>query len=367
MRAEVLIPRPSWRLTDRASLYSFIVPLHLAGQIQPGQIVAVPFGERETAGVIWSLDASDDTGDLSEGDEAGDSDEDIVYPLRAISSLLIDEPALSSVQRALAEWMATYYAAPLATTVRPMLPPGLVRGIRYTLRPTGAEPREDLPPDAAMLLAMLHERRAVEREQVSEALGMTRARRAIRALLDAGLAVVAPEAPTAYARGRRERLVRLVATDDILTRWREEARSLLGEPEPSSARGGVQGRRRSRAEQASERILSQLATLDALEQNATSRPAWKIEELQRFTRITTAGLAELVEAGLIAIEEVAARRDPLAGRRYPRTQRLPLTTEQSAALEAILASAESPAGQRFCCMASPAVARPRSTSRRSRR
>ena len=341
MRAEVLIPRPSWRLTDRASLYSFIVPLHLAGQIQPGQIVAVPFGERETAGVIWSLDASDDTGDLSEGDEAGDSDEDNVYSLRAISSLLIDEPALSSVQRALAEWMATYYAAPLATTVRPMLPPGLVRGIRYTLRPTGAEPREDLPPDAAMLLAMLHERRAVEREQVSEALGMTRARRAIRALLDAGLAVVAPEAPTAYARGRRERLVRLVATDDILTRWREEARSRLGEPEPSSARGGVQGRRRSRAEQASERILSQLATLDALEQNATSRPAWKIEELQRFTRITTAGLAELVEAGLIAIEEVAARRDPLAGRRYPRTQPLPLTTEQSAALEAILASAES--------------------------
>ena len=145
--------------------------------------MAVPFGERETAGVIWSLDASDDTGDLSEGDEAGDSDEDNIYSLRAISSLLLDEPALSPVQRALAEWMATYYAAPLATTVRPMLPPGLVRGIRYTLRPTGAEPPEDLPPDAAMLLAMLHERRAVEREQVSEALGMTRARRAIRALL----------------------------------------------------------------------------------------------------------------------------------------------------------------------------------------
>ena len=71
----------------------------------------------------------------------------------------------------------------------------LVRGIRYTLRPTGAEPREDLPTDAAMLLAMLHERRAVEREQVSEAIGMTRARRAIRTLLDADLAVVAPEAP----------------------------------------------------------------------------------------------------------------------------------------------------------------------------
>ena len=76
-------------------------------------------------------------------------------------------------------------------------------------------------------------------------------------------------------------------------------------------------------------------------QNATSRSAWKIEELQRFTRITTAGLAELADAGVIVIEEVAARRDPLAGRRYPRTQPLSLTAEQSTALEAILASAES--------------------------
>ena len=30
MRAEVLIPRASWRLTDRVSLYSYTVPAHLA-------------------------------------------------------------------------------------------------------------------------------------------------------------------------------------------------------------------------------------------------------------------------------------------------------------------------------------------------
>jgi primosomal protein N' (replication factor Y) len=257
---------------------------------------------------------------------------------------LLDEPALSPVQRALAEWMASYYAAPLATTVRPMLPPGLVRGIRYTLRPTGVVSSEDLSPDAAMLLAMLHERRALEREQVSEAIGMTRARRAIRALLDANLAVVAPEAPTAYARGRRERLVRLVATDDTLTHWREEARARLGEPVSLSEKSGVRGRRRSGTEQTSERILSQLATVDTLERNATSHAAWKIEELQRLTRVTSASLAELAESNLIAIEAVAARRDPLAGRRYPRTQPLPLTAEQSAALDVILASVENGGG-----------------------
>jgi primosomal protein N' (replication factor Y) len=195
-----------------------------------------------------------------------------------------------------------------------------------------------------MLLAMLHERRAVQREQVSEAIGMTRARRAIRALLDADLAVVAPEAPTAYARGRRERLVRLVAADDTLTRWREEARARLGKPVSPSAKSGARGGRGSRAEQTSERILSQLATIDALERNATTHSAWKVEELQRLTRVTATSLAELAEANLITIEEVAARRDPLAGRRYPRTQALPLTAEQSAALDVILANMETGGG-----------------------
>src|SRR5262249_48359494 len=161
----VLIPRAAWRLTDRASLYTYTVPAHLVDGVEPGQLVAVPFGERETAGVIWSLDASDETsaGACDAGEE-GES-----FPLRAISSLLLEDPALSPIQRALAEWMSSYYAAPLATTARLLLPPGLVRGVRYTLRPTDADPSgsADLPPDAAMLLAMVRERRAVEREQVS--------------------------------------------------------------------------------------------------------------------------------------------------------------------------------------------------------
>ncbi len=52
-------------------------PAHLAGQLQPGQIVAIPFGERETAGVIWSLDASDELA-TEEGDQTGDSDEEAI-------------------------------------------------------------------------------------------------------------------------------------------------------------------------------------------------------------------------------------------------------------------------------------------------
>jgi primosomal protein N' (replication factor Y) len=338
MRAEVLIPRSSWRLTDRVSLYSYRAPDHLADELQPGQLIAAPFGERTVPGVIWSLDASDDTADSADSaDSAVDAERS---PLRFISALLLEEPALSPVQRALAEWIATYYAAPLASAARLMLPPGLMRKMRYSLRPTGVDrsEAERLPPDAAMLLAMLDDRRAVEREQVSEALGMTRARRAIRALLDAGLAVVAPEAPAAYARARRERLVRLVATDNALARWREEARTRLGESAPFSS--AAQGNRRPAGESASERLLRQLATLDALVRRAEPRAPWKLEELRRLTRVTASGLAELETAGLIAVERSVARRDPLAGRTYPRTQALPLTAEQSAALHEILTRVE---------------------------
>jgi primosomal protein N' (replication factor Y) len=343
MRAEVLIPRVARRLTDRTSLYSYRAPTRLASELQPGHLVAVPFGERTVAGIIWSLDASEDAGDPGEDDES--------LPLRAISAILLDEPVLLPIQRALAEWISSYYAAPLAATARLMLPPGLVRGIRYLLRPTNGNRSGagSLPPDAAMLLAMLEERRAVEREQVSEALGMTRARRAIHALINEGLAVVAPEAPAGYAHNRRERHVRLIVGDAALAQWRHEARARRNSTQPSTTSATTHQRSRGAREQTSERILRQLAALDVLARHGNSEleqahAVWKIEELQRLTRITVAGLAELEADGLIAIDRVEARRDPLAGRHFPRTQPLALTVEQTDALNSILSSAQDGSG-----------------------
>ncbi len=339
MRAEVLIPRPSWRLTDRASLYSYTVPEHLADHLLPGQIVAVPFGERETAGVIWSLDASDDAGDPDEDDESYSAARHLVAAAGRTGALAGPARAGGMDGGVLRRAARHDGEAHAATGTRP----------RHSLDASSNGRRiigsEDVPPDAAMLLAMLRERGA---SRASRSRG---ARHDTGAPRDPGAArcwpcrrraggsrILCTRSPRAARSSRRHR--------DALTRWREEARIHLGEPVSSSVHTSPRGQRRKAPEQTSERVLSQLATLDALEQNATSRPAWKIGELQRLTRVTAAELAELAAAGLIAIEEVAARRDPLAGRRYPRTQPLSLTAEQSAALKEILASAR-PGGGTF--------------------
>ena len=71
---------------------------------------------------------------------------------------------------------------------------------------------------------------------------------------------------------------------------------------------------------------------------------WRLEELRRLTRATENALAELAAAGLIAIDEVERRADPLAGRRITPTAPLPLTLAQSDALDAILATLPKPKG-----------------------
>ncbi|MFI5275123.1 MAG: primosomal protein N', partial [Ktedonobacterales bacterium] len=98
---------------------------------------------------------------------------------------------------------------------------------------------------------------------------------------------------------------------------------------------------RGRGERRAERILRQLAVLDLLARRAeggdqTTDSAWRLSEARKLTRITPSALDELQRAGLLAVETVAVRHDPLAGRAIPATSPLPLTPEQRTALAAIL-------------------------------
>jgi len=70
------------------------------------------------------------------------------------------------------------------------------------------------------------------------------------------------------------------------------------------------------------------------------RRSWRLEELRRLTRVTPGALAELAAAGLVAIQAVEVRRDPLAGRDILRTAPLTLTAQQAHALDVILGHIE---------------------------
>ncbi len=359
MRADILVPRAA-RLPGHPghlrSLYTYRAPDHLAPSLAPGQLVAVPFGEQTVPGIVWSLDASDDAGEIADSSAATGSSS---YVARSITSLLLTEPLLLPAHRALAEWLADYYVAPLSAAARLFLPPGLLSGLRAVVRPYGdaATPSPGavpaLPGDAAAVLGMLHERGRLERTEIERAFGKRRASDALSALLAQRRVTLSVEPTSAHLHARSERMVRLTADPEALERWRADARSRLDAlPVPASA---PRARRDGSAqERQAERLLRQLAVLDLLGRPPRSAaaevvPAWRLEELRRLSRATESALAELATAGLIAIDEVRIRRDPLAGRDISHSAPLPLTPAQSSALAAIL-SRDSGATSAHVCL-----------------
>lgn len=344
MRADILVPQPVRGRLAAERLYSYAVPDPLIASLTVGHLVAIPFGDRTTAGIVWALDASDELIDAEVSADPASS----AAPsprLREIDRLLLPEPVLSEAQRALAEWIADYYAAPLADAARLLLPPGLLSSMRAVLLPA-ATPTGDstehtsLPPDAAMLLGLLRAHGRLDRRQVRESLGAQRARAAISALLATGAASEVVEVAGVQREQRHERLVRLTGSPEQIAAWQRDARATLdGRVTRQVVARGRQSVRVRGEEQTAERVLRQLAVLDVL-----SRPeipeAWRLEELQRLTRATITALRDLQTAGLIAVDEVTTRRDPLAGHQIPQTTPLPLTPAQARALATVCAPGE---------------------------
>jgi primosomal protein N' (replication factor Y) (superfamily II helicase) len=350
MRADVLVARGVPGLAPPSTLYTYAVPAALAGVIAAGQLVAVPFGARTVPGIVWALDASDDLSDASASSGAD---------IRPIGRILLPEPLILPHHRALAEWIADHYAAPLAAAARLMLPPGLLAGLRTVVRPAGSPSPDDaagaasemesasLPGDGEIVLAMAHERAALTLNEIARALGATRARAATRDLIARGQIVTAVVLPPTQAGTRRDRIVRLLATPDALDAWRAATRARLDTLPPARLKR-PSWQRAGKDERQAERLLRQLAALDALAQpprgqpDGDELPAWRFEELRRLTRVTPAALEEIAAERLIVIEEVEVRRDPLASQpAIARSEPLPLTAAQAAARDAILDAAAS--------------------------
>lgn len=357
MRAEVLLPRAGGPAAGAGRLYTYRVPEQLASRLVPGQLVAVPVGEQSAAGIVWALDASDDA------DCTPDAAGAAVDGPRSVQALLLSEPLLTPAQRALTEWLASYYGAPLGAAARLMLPPGLLAGMRAVVYPTGTLPdgapssgvlvpatlADGALADAAAVRGLLRERGHIERRQIKETLGGRRAAAVLDELLARGEIRLALELPEAQTRTRRERTVRLVATPAALDAWRAATRARLDALPALPARRPQ--RDGPREEHEAEQLLRQLAVLDLLARarqdsqgsQDIAEPAtttvWRLEELRRLSRATDAALRELATAGLIAIEEADVRHDPMAGRRIPHNDPLTLTAPQARALAAILAAA----------------------------
>jgi primosomal protein N' (replication factor Y) len=355
--AQVLTSAASW---SNEPLLTYAVPPELEDEIAPGQLVAVPYGERLVEGIVWHVldllpHASEDP--------------------RPLSTLLDPLPALLPHQRALAEWLANYYVTPLAHTALMMLPPGLMQRSKMVLQIIDVEAatRHIAQSDGEgrftrlrALIGLLLAEGALDIERLKEMLGPKKARELLKEAQASGLIERGAQLQEPQARARRKRVVRLRLRGPELAAWRQSAQERLQASLPAavepiqSVEGSDRRPRKRRAtldpwalpaadaslaltpqNQAGLLAQRQLAAIDLLEHDrlsATTGAHWTPHGLCKASSLTASQLQHLVDAGVIEIVEVEVQRDPQMGRLVTPTQPLQLTPTQRAALAGILTS-----------------------------
>lgn len=103
MFADVAVPLPIYKT------FVYQLPNGINGQLDPGCRVLVPFGNRRIVGVVVRVHSETVKGNI-----------------KMIEGVLDKNPLFSSQMIDLAQWISTYYLAPLGKVFSVMLPPGLL-------------------------------------------------------------------------------------------------------------------------------------------------------------------------------------------------------------------------------------------------
>lgn len=175
--------------------FHYSVPDTLRNEMCVGQLVWVPFGSRQLAGVVLSL-----------------SDTSPVAETRDILALLDPQPVLTPHQIALARWISEYYMAPLDLAIWNMLPPGIGyrESVILTLAEGVPEPAR-LSPIQQKILEHLRARGPLNTHQLRRFLRDEDWRSALEGLARYGLIRKSREIQGPRVRSQREEIVRLTA------------------------------------------------------------------------------------------------------------------------------------------------------------
>lgn len=267
-------------------------------RVDAGHAVYVPFGSRTLQGIVMEV-----------------SESTSLARTRDVEALIDPRPLLSNTRLNLARWIAEYYLAPLFDCLSLLLPPGFKRRPLTVLRPLVSDPTRlpvNLTLEQREALALLSQRGSLEETEVKRLLGAKQAQSVVRSLAKAGLVGRTYELAAPSVRPKVIRQLRLLLT-------RQEALE-----EASRLRDG-----------GSSRALRKALLLEALAEEESV----PVADLKRLG-LTPALLRQLEEEGIAAHEQVTVVRDPLAGRVYERVPPPPLTPDQEAAREAIVAALE---------------------------
>lgn len=273
--------------------FSYTIPSDLS--VDVGQAVWVPFGDKLLQGVILEL-----------------TDYPSVEETKEIAGIIEPRPMLSPAHVFLARWISQHYLSPLFNAVALMLPPGFERKVLTFIcrSPTTQKPDiSSLTQEQRHVVELVCRQGKVGLRELEKAFGTRRVRLITSKLIGQGLVVKSYELERVKVKPKQVPYLRLKI-------------------EAGEARQEATKLRQQRA-------IKQASLLELLAQATQPMP---LSEARSKTKCSAAIVKALISKGLVELQEVEVKREPISYQGITPSAPLKLTTAQRSAWEAIRAS-----------------------------
>ena len=263
--------------------------------IDVGQAVWVPFGDKLLQGVVLQL-----------------TDYPAVEETKEIAGVIEPHPVLSPSQILLARWISEHYLSPLFDAVALMLPPGFERKVVTFISAPLTPPKQDtssLTQKQRHVLELVWRRGKVTLKGLERVLGTRQARLITSQLVNQSLVVKSYELERVKVKPKKVPYLRLAVK---ASQARHEATRL-----------------RER------RAIKQAGLLEFLSKASQPLP---LAEVRKSVNCSASVVAAVVSKGLVELQQVEVRREPISYQGITPSYPLTLTAAQKAALESIQSS-----------------------------
>ena len=288
--AEVSVNSP----VAQRKAFSYAIPSGLS--IDVGQAVWVPFGDKLLQGIVLEL-----------------THYPSVEETREIAGVIEPRPILSPSHVLLTRWLSEYYLSPLFDAVALMLPPGFERKVvTFVSSPSTSQERDtsSLTRRQRDVLELVWRRGKAGLRELEKALGTKEARLAISQLIGQGLLVKSYELERVKVKPKKVTYLTLAVTP---SQAQQEAARLHQQGKASKQASLVE-------------FLSQL-----------SQPV-PLSEARKRVACSASTVKAVVNKGLVALQQIEVKREPISYRGITLSHPLTLTAAQKSALESIKSS-----------------------------
>jgi primosomal protein N' (replication factor Y) len=260
--------------------FSYAIPGEM--DVRPGQAVLVPFGEKVLQGIVLEINplpAVEDT--------------------RDIIGIIEPEPLLSQFHIALARWISDYYLSPLFDAVALMLPPGFERkALSFICLAKPVPDTSSLSEDQKMVIELAGIEGGTEQRKIEKELGKKKAAAIISQMVKQGFLNRRYELASVRVKPKSEQYIGLADADIMDLKLTPKQEKLL-----------------------------------AYLKEKNRRVSWA--EARRETGLNKAIAGSLMDKGLVILETIEVRREPISYQNIKLSFPLSLTPDQQVVFDAV--------------------------------